>query len=89
MVMWFSSEESPDIDEIEDQYWSAVEDRDYHVCVNAGSIDAGTWGHGFKCDKNSPTAKHPWNLKMLTNNHGSILRSMGSVVGKCICHFLV
>uniref|UniRef100_T1GI84 JmjC domain-containing protein n=1 Tax=Megaselia scalaris TaxID=36166 RepID=T1GI84_MEGSC len=43
------------------------------------------WGYGFPTPgpkgKGSQCAKHPWNLKVLTNNPGSVLRSLGPVIG--------
>lgn len=59
--------------------------RDSHVCVHSGSIDSSGWGYGFPSPgpktKNSTCSKHPWNLKVLTNNHNSILRSIGPITG--------
>lgn len=56
--------------------------RQNHICVHSGSIDSGSWGYGFAVGKNSPFARHPWNLKVLTNNSGSFLKSLGPVMGK-------
>lgn len=56
--------------------------RQNHICVHSGSIDSGSWGYGFAVAKNSPFARHPWNLKVLTNNTGSFLKSLGPVMGK-------
>lgn len=68
--------------QVEQEYWKYVVLRENHICVHSGSIDCGNWGYGFPVTKNSPFAKHPWNLKMLTNNTGSILRSLGPLMGK-------
>lgn len=56
--------------------------RQNHICVHSGSIDSGSWGYGFAVAKNSPFARHPWNLKVLTNNSGSFLKSLGPIMGK-------
>ncbi|CAG9853965.1 unnamed protein product [Phyllotreta striolata] len=80
MSMYFKVND-PTPQEVEQDYWKYVVSRDNHICVHSGSIDCGNWGYGFPVTKNSPFAKHPWNLKMLTNNTGSILRSLGPVMG--------
>lgn len=84
MALWFKNTE-PTTVEIENEFWRHVAVRDSHVCVHSGSIDSSGWGYGFPTPgpktKGSPCAKHPWNLKVLTNNHGSILRSIGPVAG--------
>ncbi|XP_059478000.1 protein Jumonji isoform X2 [Neocloeon triangulifer] len=80
MSMWFKTTEPP-ATEVEAEYWRITRERTNHVCVHSGSIDSGVWGYGFPTNKNSSCAKHPWNLKVLSNNNGTILRSMGSVMG--------
>lgn len=89
MQLWFkSSEPPPPPAEVESEFWRHVAVRDSHVCVHSGSIDSSGWGYGFpapgKGQKGagaSPCAKHPWNLKVLTNSAGSVLRSLGPVMG--------
>lgn len=84
MALWFKTAE-PTVSEIEAEYWRHVAVRDSHVCVHYGSIDSSGYGYGFPVPgpktKLSPCSKHPWNLKVLTNNSGSILRSLGPVMG--------
>ncbi|XP_070507346.1 uncharacterized protein Jarid2 isoform X2 [Chironomus tepperi] len=84
VTLWFKTPE-PANSEIETEYWRHVAVRDSHVCVHYGSIDSSAYGYGFPAHgpktKLSPCAKHPWNLKVLTNNCGSILRSLGPVMG--------
>lgn len=84
MALWFKNSE-PSTAEVESDFWRHVVVRDSHVCVHSGSIDSSGWGYGFPTpgpkSKGSPCAKHPWNLKVLTNNNGSILRSIGPVAG--------
>nr|CAD7432382.1 unnamed protein product [Timema monikensis] len=80
MSMWFRQPEPP-ATEVEQEFWKHVMTRQCHVCVHSGSIDSSGWGYGFPCSKNSPFARHPWNLKVLTNNSGSVLRSMGPIMG--------
>ncbi|XP_056629738.1 uncharacterized protein LOC130440524 [Diorhabda sublineata] len=80
MSMYFKTSE-PSPQEVEQEYWKYVTMRQNHICVHSGSIDCGNWGYGFAVSKNSPFAKHPWNLKVLTNNSGSVLRCLGPVMG--------
>lgn len=84
VTLWFKTPE-PVNSEIETEYWRHVAVRDSHVCVHYGSIDSSAYGYGFPAHgpktKLSPCAKHPWNLKVLTNNCSSILRSLGPVMG--------
>lgn len=84
MTLWFKTPE-PTVSEIEAEYWRHVAVRDSHVCVHYGSIDSSGYGYGFPVPgpktKLSPCSKHPWNLKVLTNNSSSILRSLGPVMG--------
>lgn len=81
MSMWFSKTEQPGASEVEAEFWRHVGSRQCHVCVHSGSIDSGSVGYGFPVAKNSSTSRHPWNLKVLTNNPGSILRSLGPLMG--------
>lgn len=85
MTLWFKNTEPPPA-EVESEFWRHVAVRDHHVCVHSGSIDSSGWGYGFPApggskSKGSACAKHPWNLKVLTNNSGSVLRSLGPVMG--------
>lgn len=84
MALWFRNTE-PTTSEVEAEFWRHVAVRDSHVCVHSGSIDSSGWGYGFPTPgpktKNSTCSKHPWNLKVLTNNHNSILRSIGPITG--------
>ncbi|XP_053683705.1 titin [Sabethes cyaneus] len=82
MSLWFKNSE-PTVPEIESEYWRHVAVRDSHVCVHSGSIDSSAYGFGFPAPKvkGSSCARHPWNLKVLTNNNSSILRSLGPVMG--------
>jgi protein Jumonji len=87
LTLWFKTNE-PTVSEIEAEYWRHVAVRDSHVCVHYGSIDSSGYGYGFPMagpkTKSSPCSKHPWNLKVLTNNQNSILRSLGPVMGVTI-----
>ncbi|KAG1684584.1 Protein Jumonji [Nymphon striatum] len=77
-------------------YWNIVEDGKSHVVVHAANVDSSVYKSGFSCNaRNSPYAKlllcpvnfvirHPWNLKVLTNNSSSILRCVGPVTGATI-----
>ncbi|GFS79152.1 hypothetical protein NPIL_443911 [Nephila pilipes] len=78
MSMWFKNEPSPE--EVEHEFWKIVTERQQHVVVHAGNIDSSVTQSGFPTNR-SPFAKHPWNLKVLTNNSRSILRSMGPLSG--------
>ncbi|XP_066155050.1 uncharacterized protein Jarid2 isoform X1 [Euwallacea fornicatus] len=80
MSMYFKVLE-PSATEVEQEFWRYVTQKRNHICVHSASIDCGTWGYGFAVAKNSPFAKHPWNLKVLSNNGGSVLRSLGPVMG--------
>ena len=80
MSMWYDKE-TPTTSQVEQDFWKYVNERNIHICVYSGSIDSGGYGYGFMCDDNSPMAKHPWNLKVLTNNEHSILKSMGPIMG--------
>ncbi|XP_012286667.1 protein Jumonji [Orussus abietinus] len=86
--MWFgenqrsgSETEGASADEVETAFWKHVAERKRHVCVHAASIDSSGRGFGFSVAKNSPFARHPWNLKVLTNNAGSVLRALGPLMG--------
>lgn len=85
LSVWFpntnsSATDASDLDpaQVEAAYWKLVTKRVAHVCVHSGNIDSGQSGYGFPCNK---TSRHPWNLKVLTNNNGSVLRSLGPVPG--------
>jgi hypothetical protein len=77
--MIFKNKE-PSWGEVEASYWKLVRDKDRHLCVYSGSIDCAGLGWGFPLPK--PGTKHPWNLKVLANSQGSVLKSMGPVMGK-------
>ncbi|XP_039287256.1 uncharacterized protein LOC111052838 [Nilaparvata lugens] len=81
MAVHFPKNDSPSAGEVEAEFWGHVASRQSHVCVHSGSIDSGPHGYGFPIVKNSATSKHPWNLKVLTNNAGTILRSLGPLMG--------
>lgn len=83
MSMWFSKDSTPGPEEVENEFWRHVTVGTAHVCVHSGSIDTAAWGWGFPTGKERSSARHPWNLKILTNNPRSILRSLGPVLGKC------
>lgn len=80
MSMWFKNSE-PSPTEVENEFWKHVTEKNHHVCVHSGSIDSSGWGYGFPIGKNNTFSKHPWNLKVLTNNSGSVLRSLGPLMG--------
>ncbi|XP_024882813.1 protein Jumonji isoform X1 [Temnothorax curvispinosus] len=85
--MWFGENqrgnetEGASANEVESAFWKHVAERKRHVCVHAASIDSSGRGFGFSVAKNSPFARHPWNLKVLTNNAGSVLRALGPLMG--------
>ncbi|XP_029161914.1 LOW QUALITY PROTEIN: protein Jumonji [Nylanderia fulva] len=85
--MWFGENqrgneaEGASADEVESAFWKHVAERKRHVCVHAASIDSSGRGFGFSVAKNSPFARHAWNLKVLTNNAGSVLRALGPLMG--------
>lgn len=84
--MWFGDQRGNETegalaDEVESAFWKHVAERKRHVCVHAASIDSSGRGFGFSVAKNSPFARHPWNLKVLTNNAGSVLRALGPLMG--------
>lgn len=85
MALIFKNTAEPTTNEIEVEYWHHVAVRSSHVCVHYGSIDSSGYGYGFPApgpkQKSSVCSKHPWNLKVLTNNSKSILRSLGPVMG--------
>lgn len=81
MMMWFGNETDVSPDVIEEEFWKHVSDRKHHLCVNFGSIDSGSYGYGFPISKNSTFSKHPWNLKVFTNNTSSVIRSLGPIIG--------
>ncbi|XP_051926977.1 protein Jumonji [Hippocampus zosterae] len=82
MTMCFNKE--PAASEVEQEYWRIVEQRDGHVAVHCGKVDTSTHGSGFPTGKSEPFAKHGWNLTVLPNNSGSILRHLGAVPGVTI-----
>ncbi|KAH7979339.1 hypothetical protein HPB49_009082 [Dermacentor silvarum] len=82
MSMWYKHE--PSTEEVEKDYWNLVIDQRRHVCVHAGNIDSSVHGSGFPTNRLVQFAKHPWNLKVLTNNPGTVLRCMGPVSGVTI-----
>ena len=87
MMMCFGSQTDgqqggPSTETIEREFWNHVSNRKAHICVHSGSIDSGTHGYGFSTAKNSTFRKHPWNLKVLTNNTASILRFLGPLMGR-------
>lgn len=86
--MWFADNqrsmneiEGASAIDVESAFWKHVTERKRHVCVHAASIDSSGRGFGFSVAKNSPFARHPWNLKVLTNNAGSVLRALGPLMG--------
>ncbi|XP_077599970.1 protein Jumonji [Stigmatopora nigra] len=79
MSMCFNKE--PVAAEVEQEYWRLVEQRDSHVAVHCGKVDTSTHGSGFPTGKSEPFSKHGWNLTVLPNNSGSILRHLGAVPG--------
>uniref|UniRef100_A0A8C2AZM3 Jumonji, AT rich interactive domain 2b n=1 Tax=Cyprinus carpio TaxID=7962 RepID=A0A8C2AZM3_CYPCA len=79
MMMCFNKE--PGAAEVEQDYWRIVEQRDCHVAVHYGKVDTNTHGSGFPVGKSEPFSKHGWNLTVLPNNSGSILRHLGAVPG--------
>lgn len=82
MTMCFNKE--PSAAEVEQEYWRIVEQRDCHVAVHCGKVDTSTHGSGFPTGKSEPFSKHGWNLNVLPNNSGSILRHLGAVPGVTI-----
>uniref|UniRef100_A0A8C2EL11 Jumonji, AT rich interactive domain 2a n=1 Tax=Cyprinus carpio TaxID=7962 RepID=A0A8C2EL11_CYPCA len=82
MNMCFSKE--PDTAEVEREYWRLVEEKECHVAVHCGRVDTKTHGSGFPVGKSEPFSKHGWNLTVLPNNSGSILRHLGAVPGVTI-----
>ncbi|KAI3358068.1 hypothetical protein L3Q82_003079 [Scortum barcoo] len=82
MTMCFNKE--PGAAEVEQEYWRIVEQRESHVAVHCGKADTSTHGSGFPTGKSEPFSKHGWNLTVLPNNSGSILRHLGAVPGVTI-----
>ena len=76
----------PDLREVEEEYWHLITERDSHVQVQQGSIDTGSGsdGYGFPTSRSSSCGRHPWNLKILSNNRRSLLRTMGPLMGVTI-----
>ncbi|CAH1736653.1 unnamed protein product [Aphis gossypii] len=71
-------------EDVESLYWKNVQERKNHICVLSGSIDSGAEGYGFPTTKTATFTKHPWNLKVLTNNPVSVLKSLGPVMGMTV-----
>ncbi|KAM4688646.1 protein Jumonji [Discoglossus pictus] len=82
MNMCFNKE--PTVAEVEQEYWRLVEQRYCHVAVHCGKVDTNTHGSGFPVSKAEPFSRHGWNLTVLPNNSGSILRHLGAVPGVTI-----
>ncbi|XP_063779270.1 protein Jumonji isoform X1 [Pseudophryne corroboree] len=82
MNMCFSKE--PTVAEVEQEYWRVVEQKSCHVAVHCGKVDTNTHGSGFPVSKAEPFSRHGWNLTVLPNNSGSILRHLGAVPGVTI-----
>ncbi|XP_053322822.1 protein Jumonji [Spea bombifrons] len=82
MNMCFNKE--PTVAEVEQEYWRIVEQRYCHVAVHCGKVDTKTHGSGFPVGKTEPFSRHGWNLTVLPNNSGSILRHLGAVPGVTI-----
>merc|ERR1712029_386810 len=79
-------DQQPELRDVEDEFWRLVQERDCHMQVQQGSIDTGSGsdGYGFPTSRNSSCGRHPWNLKILSNNRRSLLRTMGPVMGVTI-----
>ncbi|CAH0386519.1 unnamed protein product [Bemisia tabaci] len=75
------NESGPDPKDVEKAYWELVSAGKSHVNVYAASIDSGPQGFGFptSSSKNCAFSKHPCNLKVLTHNIRSVLRSLGPI----------
>lgn len=71
-------------EDVESFYWKQVQEKKNHICVLSGSIDSGAEGYGFPTSKTATFTKHPWNLKVLTNNSVSVLKSLGPVMGMTV-----
>ncbi|KAG8442363.1 hypothetical protein GDO86_011236 [Hymenochirus boettgeri] len=82
MNMCFNKE--PTVSEVEQEYWRLVEQKSCHVAVHCGKVDTKTHGSGFPVGKAEPFSRHGWNLTVLPNNSGSILRHLGAVPGVTI-----
>lgn len=82
-----SSKQSTEViraEEVESLYWKQVHEKKNHICVLSGSIDSGAEGYGFPTAKTATFTQHPWNLKVLTNNSASVLKSLGPVMGMTV-----
>ncbi|XP_077348351.1 protein Jumonji isoform X2 [Lithobates pipiens] len=82
MNMCFNKE--PTVAEVEQEYWRIVDQKSCHVAVHCGKVDTNTHGSGFPVGKAEPFSRHGWNLTVLPNNSGSILRHLGAVPGVTI-----
>ncbi|XP_071092494.1 protein Jumonji-like isoform X2 [Haliotis cracherodii] len=80
--MWFKDEPTPE--QVECEYWRLVEGRSNHVAVQCGHVSTSTQGSGFPSKKDSPYARHSWNLNNLSDNPKCILRCLGPVSGATI-----
>ncbi|XP_067650756.1 protein Jumonji-like isoform X4 [Haliotis asinina] len=80
--MWFKDEPTPE--QVECEYWRLVEGRSNHVAVQCGHVSTSTQGSGFPSKKDSPYARHSWNLNNLSENPKCILRCLGPVSGATI-----
>ncbi|XP_064640231.1 protein Jumonji-like isoform X2 [Lineus longissimus] len=82
MAMWFK--EDPTSEQSENEYWRVVESGRHHVAVQCGQVDTRVTGSGFPNRKENPYSRHPWNLNILANNSGSVLRHLGPIPGVTI-----
>uniref|UniRef100_A0A2A4JL76 Protein Jumonji n=1 Tax=Heliothis virescens TaxID=7102 RepID=A0A2A4JL76_HELVI len=71
----------PPLEQIEEQYWRHVLLGTEHLCVHTAAIDTGEEGHGFTKNRSEAMGRHPWNLKMISQNPRNILRYLGPVLG--------
>ncbi|XP_026741861.1 microtubule-associated protein futsch [Trichoplusia ni] len=76
--------ESPSVESIEDRYWRIVVMGTEHLCVNTAAIDTGEEGHGFTKNRNEAYGRHPWNLKMFSQNRNNMLWYLGPVLGMTV-----
>uniref|UniRef100_A0A8C4X226 Jumonji and AT-rich interaction domain containing 2 n=1 Tax=Eptatretus burgeri TaxID=7764 RepID=A0A8C4X226_EPTBU len=81
--MCFARDEPPS-SEVEQKYWDIVEDRQKHTAVYCGKVDTQSYGSGFPIGKSEAFSRHGWNLTVLPNNPGSVLRHLGALSGVTI-----
>uniref|UniRef100_UPI00358ED3F9 protein Jumonji-like isoform X2 n=1 Tax=Myxine glutinosa TaxID=7769 RepID=UPI00358ED3F9 len=81
--MCFARDE-PLSSEVEQKYWDIVEDRQKHTAVYCGKVDTQSYGSGFPIGKSEAFSRHGWNLTVLPNNPGSVLRHLGALSGVTI-----